>query len=91
MQEEILTAKRILRDKNLTTLANTRFHSVVDAENTNKFLCEGAVLTELLDNAQKDLETFEVEVPKPNAKNMYRGQEMINNSDMPLNMLSLKN
>lgn len=46
-----MIAKRILKDKNLTILANQQFQTVIDADNVNKFLCEGAILTELLDKA----------------------------------------
>ena len=49
MKWEILTAKRILKDPNLTKFASRKFSNTVEKRNELKFLKEGAVINELLE------------------------------------------
>jgi len=49
LKEELLMAKRILRDPQLSQLASRKFHDSINKNNETKFLADGTVLTELLE------------------------------------------
>jgi len=48
MKEEILMAKKILKDPNLCTLASRKFNKTVDKVDERKFIVKGAEVTGLL-------------------------------------------
>ena len=48
MKEEILIAKKILKDPNLCTMANRKFNATIDKIDDTKFIVKGAVITGLL-------------------------------------------
>ena len=48
MKEEILIAKKILKDPNLSTMANRKFNNTIDKVDDKKFIVKGAVITGLL-------------------------------------------
>lgn len=56
LKEEILTAKRILKDPNLCNMANRRFAELIEADNANKFMTTGGVLTEIIDQQESALD-----------------------------------
>ena len=47
-KEEMLIAKRILRDPNLSQLATRNFKSTINAEDDRKFACKNAVISDLI-------------------------------------------
>ena len=49
LKEEILLAKRILKDPNLCQTAMRRFHECVEKESDAKFLSEGGIVTEIIE------------------------------------------
>ena len=49
LKDELLIAKKILKDPRLSQLASTKFQETINRKNDHKFLVDGAVITELLD------------------------------------------
>jgi hypothetical protein len=68
MKEEILIAKKILRDPNLCTIANRKFNNTVDKVDDRKFIVKGAVVTGLLPQEEDEMKEFECEIENPKGR-----------------------
>ena len=88
MKEEILMAKKILKDPNLCTLASRKFNNTIDKTDDRKFIVKGAVVTGLLPQEEDEMKMFECEMEKPNKK-LLPGYEMKKNVDLPASELTL--
>jgi len=49
LKEEILLAKRILKDPGLSAMATKKFHGTVDKENEAKIVVKGAVIHDIIE------------------------------------------
>lgn len=90
LKEEVLTAKRILKDSNLCMMANRRYTELVAQDNANKFMTDGGVLTEIIDQQEEVLDTFELELPM-DQKKLLQGTDIKLNSQVPKEALTIKN
>ena len=92
MKEELLLAKRILKDSNLNALANKKFNGSIEKEDSSKFLAQGAILTDLMEDPKEKMEKFECEMmgPKNNPK-FVKGTELHPNRDIPASALTIQN
>ena len=91
MKEELLTAKRILKDPNLTQMANKRFKDAVDGEDDTKFMKDGGVMTELLEQKDEELAKFEVELVQPSKEKVVPGVELELNKNVPAEARTAEN
>ena len=73
MKGELLIAKRILKDSNLNALANKKFNGSIDKVDSHKFLKEGAILTDVMEDPKDKMETFELELIGPNNPILVKG------------------
>ena len=92
VKEELLLAKRILKDSNLNALANKKFNGSIEKVDSSKFLAEGAILTDLMEDPKEKMEKFECEMMGArNTAKLVRGTEVVPNRDVPASALSIKN
>jgi hypothetical protein len=49
LREEILLAKKILKDPNLSLMASRKFNGTIDKKDPDKLVVTGAVITELIE------------------------------------------
>ena len=59
--EEVLIAKRILKDTKLNTAANKRYQGSIDTEDPTKFMVGNSILTDIMEAQGEDNKMFEVE------------------------------
>lgn len=62
LKEELLLAKRILRDPNLSQLATRKFKSTINQDEDHKFTCKGAVITDIIQQNEDENAQFECEM-----------------------------
>lgn len=93
MKEEILIAKKILKDPNLCNIASRKFNNTVDKVDEKKFIVKGAVVTGLLPQEEDEMKEFECEIEKPKGrdKKLLPGTTVSTNADLPASSLTLKN
>ena len=48
LKEEIMMAKKILKDPNLSTIVTRKFNAHIDKDNDNKMLIEGAEIKTII-------------------------------------------
>lgn len=60
--EQLLAAKRILKDPNLSLMANRKFNGFIEKSDPGKFMAEGCVVTDLQGEPEVETEEFEVEM-----------------------------
>ena len=61
--EELLIAKKILKDPNLSLIATRKFNGHIEKSDPGKFMAENCVLSDLQEEPEKeDEEQFEVEM-----------------------------
>lgn len=81
LKEELLIAKRILKDPRLSQLASRKFNEMIEKTHDGKFLVEGALLTDLLEQDNKKLDEFEIEFDH-DTKKLIPGTKLKKNSEM---------
>lgn len=89
--EELLTAKKILKDPNLSLIATRKFNGHIEKSDPGKFMAKNCVLTDLQEEPEKETEEFEVEMLQENEHKILPGVQLNNNCDIPAGSLSVKN
>ena len=62
IKEELLTAKKILKDPNLSLIATRKFNGHIEKSDPGKFMAKNCVLSDLQEEPEKETEEFEVEM-----------------------------
>ena len=91
MKGEILTAKRILKDPNLSKYATRKFNGTVDKHKPVKFLMDGAQITEMIEKEMAKKENYEIELLQKENPKLYPGVEVLTNADVPINDITRVN
>lgn len=90
LKEEILLAKKILKDPNLSTLASRKFHNTIDQTNDRKMVVEGAQIHDIIEQENEKAEEFEVEIERP--MNRYiPGCRILYNKEVPAASITIQN
>ena len=66
LREEMLIAKRILRDPNLSQLATRKFKQTINQDDDHKFISADAVITDILEQKGEENDMFECEMKDKN-------------------------
>ena len=91
LKEEILLAKRILKDPGLSAMATKKFHGTVDKENEAKIVVKGAVIHDIIEHKIEAAEKeFECELEYQPTKKMLPGTTLAMNKDIPASALTRK-
>ena len=83
LKEELLMAKRILKDPGLSQIATRKFNETIDRENDQRFAAEGSVLHDLLKQQELELENYEVEMKPEKEYKVLEGVNLNYNRDVP--------
>ena len=59
--EEILMAKRILKDAKLNSIANKQYSASIDKDDPTRFMVGNSILTDIMEEQAEDRKAFEVE------------------------------
>ena len=91
MKEEILIAKRILKDPNLSHHATRKFNVTIDKHDETNFMVTGAEIKALVEKTDAKEDQYEVELHMPPNRNLMPGTTMKLNSELPASELTKKN
>lgn len=93
LKHELLLAKRILKDPNLSKLANRKFKTTLDQDNPAKFFVAGAQIKELVEDDDEKEERLEIELcpTRKDKGKLLPGTQMLYNSQLPASELTKKN
>lgn len=91
LKDEILLAKRILKDPNLSLMATKKFHGTVETKDEAKMIVKGAVIHEIIEQKKEEAEKeFECELEYQPTKKMLPGTTLAMNKDVPASALTRK-
>lgn len=76
LREEILMAKRILKDPRLSLLATRKFNALIDKENEEKFMLKSALVTDIIKKQDEQFEVFECELLDAHKLKLPEGKRM---------------
>ena len=92
LKEEMLTAKRILKDPNLSHFATRKFKENIDKVAPNKFLQEECEIRDLIEVEDGNTEEkFEIELNQPHNPKLFNHIHMQHNSELGASALTQKN